>query len=364
MCGSLGPMVCLNGASCNQTVGFCENCPTGYRDDEVLYQGNQNCGLSIAGIGFVYLFTAVFGLAVSATALSTAIYKKKSRMRKILFLVAIWNFTLPFLMLSHYLEGYRFGIVSTILFTAVLMMVNTQVSVMRYTIDTFMKVLCKNSTSNEHIYNVAVGWYVFWMIDKLVCGIVMLVGLGSGDVRLYNIGQVTLDCCLLVEVGANVVQAYRHDGRIYRAVKALHKDLKQNSMNPVVLEFAARVQKSQYILPFYALVIVTAGSVVPVLFVIYDSSVPYAFVVFALIATTWPLCGFEPIILMRTKLGQQIDRTGRTTTPIDGSHTGGPFVSKSPRSTSKNLDRASNSKGHSATGEELVARRGSSSNAQ
>ena len=353
LCGPLGPMICLNQATCNVTSGFCENCPAGFRNDEVMFQGNQNCGLSVVGITFIYIFTGVFALAVGTTALLAAIRKKKSRMRKMLFLVTAWNFVLPFYVLAHYLEGYRFGIASVILFTTILMMVNTQVSVMTYTIESFMNVLCSNTVSSQRIYRVALAWYGFWMLNKLICAIVMLVGVAEESSYVFNIGQATLACSLLVEVGSNIFNARRHDQRLVRAVHALHKDLKLDSVNPVVREFAERVAKGSIILPFYALLFLTLGIAIPVLFIVYDSSVPYAFVMWALLVMTWPLLGFQPIILLQTKLGRQMDRTGGGSTAVQSTITvgrGKGGSARSPRSTSK-------SRQNNSTGEEIVPAR-------
>ena len=77
-CGPFGPMICLNGATCNETTGSCENCPYGFTNDLTLFRGNVNCGLNETGIYFIYLFTVVFAFTVSAVAAASAYPKKRA----------------------------------------------------------------------------------------------------------------------------------------------------------------------------------------------------------------------------------------------------------------------------------------------
>ena len=58
--GNGGPMLCLNSAYCNETLGGCQGCPTGFLNDELLFQANINCGLGRTWIIPIYIVTSIF----------------------------------------------------------------------------------------------------------------------------------------------------------------------------------------------------------------------------------------------------------------------------------------------------------------
>jgi len=305
-CGPLGPMECLYGSSCNVTSGVCVDCPAGFQNDEVVFKGNQNCGLDVAGLVVIYVFTTIFSLIVSLVSLDVAVKKKKSRMRSLLLLVTLWTFLVPCLMLSHWLEGYTFGVVSSILMIAIVMLINTQVSMFQYTIDSFMGLLC-NYSSQEEIYKRELYWYSFWMSIKVVFGLIIIISNAANSIDQFNIAQVCLLVFMVIEVGANVFRGHRINGKMLKAVEDLHSGLSMDRMNPIIKEFAVRVHNLRYVGPLYGAIFLACAIAIIISFVIYDSSIPYAFVLFDFIVLTWPVLGLIPVLVLRTKLGVHMD---------------------------------------------------------
>jgi hypothetical protein len=314
LCGSQGPMVCLYGAVCNETTGWCDNCPAGFRDDEVLYQGNRNCGLNEAFVIFVYVFTAVCSLLVAGFSLEASRGKKRSRMKTTLHLGFAWNVVFTASLLTHYLEGFRFGVATVVLNTLMLMIVNTQVSIVSYSMENFLVLVCNYKKTKYSLYFKEVSWYCFWMLNKLVFGMVMLIGAAQNNPYLFNAGQVSMSVSLIIEVFANIVKGFRSNRRLVTAVNQLHTDLKTDRLNPVVKEFAEKVQKTMYIGPIYGVFVLGLGTFIPVLFAIYDSSIPYVFILWSVIIIFQPVIGIGPILLLKSKLGAQLDKGSKSAT--------------------------------------------------
>ena len=236
-------MLCLYGSICNETTGFCDECPQGYRNDEVLFIGNQNCGVSETAMYVIYILCAIFSLSTSFWSFQTARKRKKSVMRDLLILNTVWNFLIVCLLVSHYLEGFKNGVVSVILYTTILMMVNTQVLVLMYLIERYMGVLC-NFSSPQTVYRFMRSWYIFWMLCKFISGLVVLIAAGIDNVRMYNIAQMCLIGSVLLEVSLNVLRAMYTNSRFINEISRLHGvggELRLNP-NPILLEFAEQVK--------------------------------------------------------------------------------------------------------------------------
>jgi len=312
-CGTQGPMLCLYGSVCNDTLGVCVDCPAGFRDDTTFFKGNQNCGLNVAGLVVVYFLTTLFALLVGVSALRTALAKKRSKMRSLLFLVATWNFIIPFMLLSHYLEGFQYGPVAMFLNVLILMLVNTQVSVYLHTKDLFMDLLLHYSTP-EKIHRDHLLWYCFWMAQKLVFGLLAFISAIIDDDGLFNIAQVCLGVSITIEVVANIARGFMTSSKTLKAIEVVRTKIESAQMSPVVTEFAERTAKTRWIMPVYGITFIFAGIALPILFVIFDSSVPYVFVFFDFMMLTWPAVGMIPVAVMKTKLGVQMDRGKESST--------------------------------------------------
>lgn len=273
--------------------------------------------MSIAGMAFMYIFTSVFALYVAVFSFLTALRKKQSSMQKMLYLAAFWNLLIPFLMLAHYLEGFHSGSVAIILNTIILMLANTQVIIFMYTMEKFIAILC-NFTATDNIYTFMKYWYIFWMTVKLICGSCVLAGELSGNVAMYNGSQLAFVCTILIEVGANSFRGGSSNFKLIRHVKILHGNI-QSANNPVVLEFAERVEKSRYVLPIYGVIFVSVGIAVPILYLMYDSSIPYAFVIYGIMVMTWPTVGLRPLLILRTQIGQHLGKAKLHSSTAPGS---------------------------------------------
>lgn len=305
-CGSQGPMLCLYGSICNETLGVCTDCPVGFTNDQVLFKGNQNCGLSIAGMIVVYCITGIFALCIALVAFKSIVGKKKSRVRSVILLVMSWNLLIPCMLLAHGLEGFQYGPVAVFLSTCILMMVNTEVSAMQYTVETVMNMVLHHSTSRKIFYQ-NVTWYIFWMVQKIAFGLVCFISAVLNNIDLFNIVQLCLSVSIVTEVLVNLIRGYTSNRRTVAAVMGLRVKSGQRNLNPVIEEFAMRMNRTRCILPLYAIGFVFAAAAVPALFVVYDSSIPYAFIMFDILVLTWPSVGLPPIIVFHSKLGPHMD---------------------------------------------------------
>jgi len=137
----------------------------------------------------------------------------------------------------------------------------------------------------------------------------MLIGICIENDEVFNGAQLALCCSLFVEVSANIYLEHRNNEKLIRTVHELHRGLNVNTINPAVVDFAQRIEKGRYINPIWCLTVFSVGVIVPVLFVVYASSIPFEVVFWAYVVMTWPLLGVFPIILLRTKLGVQLQRT-------------------------------------------------------
>jgi hypothetical protein len=320
-CGSQGPMICLHGSECNETTGFCGSCPVGFRDDNVLFIGNHNCGVEDASMYAIYIIASICAITVGTRALFVALKRKQNRMTKVLYLDVIWNFLIPFYSLSHYLNGMTYGPSSVVFLIVILMLVNTQVVVYMHSVEHFMGLLC-NVSSPQRVYLFMKRWYIFWMLNKLMCGIPMLIGSITGSVDLFNIAQLVLTCSLFIEVSSNVGRQYYTNTKLVKAAHVLHKDIHVNSAdsgaNPIVMDFAKKVKAAKFIIPIYGMVFVTAAISIPVLFAIYGGAIPHIYVCFGVTLITWPMVGIRPIMILRTRLGQHMDKSKTETTATTG----------------------------------------------
>ena len=305
-CGPLGPMECLNGATCNVTSGDCVGCPAGYRDDEVLFVGNKNCGVNEAAIIVVYFVSAIFSVVVSVFAASGIKNRRRSRIKASLLIISIWTALVPFYCLAHYLEGFRMGLITTILFLIISMLVNGATFFLQYTIGSFLRLILNNGIKQDVLRGYLL-WHGFWELNKVACGIPMIIGAATGDDSLYNSGLLALTVFLFIEIAGNIGSSYLIHRRLISNVRDLHSTMQMNKLSPVVKEFAERVAKTLWIGPFWGLLTLVAGTAIVALYIVFDSSIPYVCVIWALLLLTWPLVGVGPVIMLRTKLGIHID---------------------------------------------------------
>jgi hypothetical protein len=326
-------MVCLHGSVCNETLGgVCTGCPSGFRDDETLFIGNRNCGLDEKGFIAVYFIASVFALSVAGWAFMVARPKKNSLMRGMLFFVSAWTSCIPALCLAHYLAGFRNGIAAIVIYSIILMLVNTQTFILMYQVERILSILL-DKRDMSRLYRRCVQWFVFWMAVKVTCAVALLIGEATHNSALYNNAQMALLFSLLVEVPANCAKQTITNESLIKSAKALHGSLKMSS-NPIVLEFASKVERTRWILPLYGTVILTAGICVLATFIIYESSVPYAYILQAYLLCTWPILGVRPIGLVRSKLGARLERSSKATGQENNNGTG-PDSSNSPRTATK-----------------------------
>jgi hypothetical protein len=314
-CGPQGAMTCMYGSTCNETSAQCINCPAGFRDDNVVFLGNHNCGLPEVAMYAIYSIVVAISLSVGVWALLVAIRRKRNRMTYMLYLCLLWNVMIAFYALAHYLEGFTHGPIATTLYIIVLMLVNTQVIIYMHSVEHFMGLLC-NVSSPKRVYQFLKRWYIFWMMNKLICGIIMLIGTSTGNVDLFNNTQVALICCLCVEVLANVSRTYYSNMRLVRAAYMLHSQLHvgtKNQSNPIIVEFATKVKNVRFFMPFYGLIWAALAVMTPILFRLNNGTIPYFFVMWAFSVFTWPMVGFRPILLLRSQLGRHMDKTNTGT---------------------------------------------------
>jgi len=321
-CGALGPMICLNGAVCNETLGECSGCPAGFRDDETVFRGNRNCGLNEAAMYFIYSFSGIFSIFVCAAAFLSAMHRKASRLRKMFLLIGLWTGMVPFTVLAHYLDGMRYGIATTVLYVLTIMAVNVQVALLFSVFEGFMAVAC-NLPRKDDIQRKILYINIFWFSTKVVFGLVMLGGLIASRDDVFNAGQLALGISLMLEVTSNVIRVHFTSGRIIRSVQALHSDLTSTSVNPVVMEFAKRIQSQRWSMPAYAVIYFLVSLAQPILYVVFDSSIPYQVVLYAVVVMTWPMIGAVPVLALKTKLGKQMDKATSKNTVTDASGTVG-----------------------------------------
>lgn len=330
LCAPLGPMLCLNGATCNSTTGLCDNCPVGFRNDETLFRGNVNCGLDLAGIYFVYIFTALLSLFVMVLAMTTAMRKKKSRMRNLLFLICTWNLVIIFLLLAHYLDGFRFGVASVILLFLVLGLVNTQVFAFEYSIASFLAIINNNPNSNQQIYQFQLRWYLFWMSIKFICFVLSEISLGVDNLNMFNIVMLVTGVSLFIEVSLNVFIGYRRNTNFVLGMKALQSNVTSTtkiSNTPALIELSQKLEKSRLITVAYGILIFSIGALIPILFGVFDSSVPYSVFFFSLIVISWPFLGIQVILVLQSSYGKRLIATDGEKQTL-GSSTMGKQVEK------------------------------------
>lgn len=116
---------------------------------------------------------------------------------------------------------------------------------------------------------------------------------------------------LLIEVTANAARISVTNLRLVKAAKLLHKETSLGK-NPILEEFIAKVEASWYISPIYAAIMLSSGALFLGTYIKYDSSVPYAYAMFAFTIITWPILGLRPIFRLRSRFGKQIDRSKET----------------------------------------------------
>jgi len=309
-CGSQGPMLCLYGSVCNDTTGVCQDCPAGVINDQVIFKGNQNCGLAVTGMICVYVIVTFLSVMVSGCAFKIAREKRKSRMRKLLWLVSFWTLLIPCLMLSHYLEGFSFGIASVIFLTLILILVSLQTSMFQYTMDTFMGVLC-NYSSPETMYQKELIWFAIWTFQKFIVCVLLVVSIASENDDWYNAMMLCVSVFVVIELACNVIRGSTQNKAMVRAVEKLKLELQsnQNSINPIVKEFAERVHDSRFVGPTISSLFMGLGVALIILFIKYDSAIPYAFVIYDILNLAWPLIGLIPMAVLRSKLGTQLDKS-------------------------------------------------------
>ena len=307
-CGSCGPMLCFNSAYCNETFGVCQGCPTGFLNDEVLFQGNINCGLGRTWIIPIYIVTSIFAFFVSISTLVVGLRKKKSSMRSLLFFASFWNFLLIFLMLAHYFDGFKFGYASLALVYVVLCCTNIQTSVLEYNFSIFL-CLVSNTSSKREIYRFGIIWFVFWMSVKVIGIVSSMASLSMHQLNALN-GVVLFSLiALFVEVSSNVFIHVRRNYIFVQGVRRLQSNLltsaANNSFN-ISIELAQKLNHVRWLVTCYGVLFFLIGLLVPILYVIYDSSIPYGFVIFGFLVITWPLFGLNLIILLNTRWGREI----------------------------------------------------------
>ena len=304
-------MICLNSAICNETTGLCVDCPAGFTNDEVFFQGNVNCGLNIRGLEAIYIITSAFAIFVFVVSFFAALRKKKSLMKKILFLTSAWNLFIPPSMLAHYLEGYKFGAAAIVLTFIVLFSVNTITIIIMYHLATFSALIDNKQTgSRVKIYLFYKYWHRFWMFNKLVFLVVILVGLIIQNIDIINAGILATIFSLFVEVSLNIFIILRGNIRFVRAIKKLQNELDgsvtvTHKMDTLV-DLAKKFQQARILLFAYGIIFFLIGAGLVTLYIVFDSSVPYAVVFFGLTFISWPMVGLIAVALLRSNYAKQI----------------------------------------------------------
>jgi len=76
-------------------------------DDTALF-AIHNCGMPLVGLYVGYFSAAIFAITVAVIS-TLEMRNRKQSTRNFMLVGAAWNFLIPFLELSHFLEGNRFG---------------------------------------------------------------------------------------------------------------------------------------------------------------------------------------------------------------------------------------------------------------
>lgn len=233
-------------------------------------------------------------------------------MKKVLWLITVWTLFIPFLMLAHYLAGFKFDIIAVILAIVILFMVNSQVAVVDYHVARFLLLVNTQRTNeNYDLYRMHKYWYLFWMFNKLACGIVVIAGLGSQDnINVANIGILSLLTSLFIEVSFNILLELRRNVLFVRGVRILHSEIAgavtTNPTAQTFLDLAKKFEQARIVQFLYGILFFLIGGGLIILYIVYDSSVPYAIVFFGFTFISWPTIGLISIILLRSNIGKQI----------------------------------------------------------
>ena len=305
-CGSQGPMICLNSAVCNATTGNCDHCPPGFRNDDTVFQGNQNCGLVESAIYAIYFIAGFFAIVVCLINLHEGylylVLKRNSRMKKLLFLASFWNFLLPIFLFCHYIEGFRFGIASTTFCVFILMCIQTQLMVFEYSLEMFLNFMYYHENP-QTAFKIFIYSYIFWIINKFTYYLVILAGLVSKDTFLSNSGMLYMTVSVLFENIVNVSLAMQRNLKFVKGVKNLHID------NEVISSLAKKLETIRYMGPLFVIVIASVTITIITLYVVYDSSIPYSFILFALLVFITPMMGIMLLVLLKGAMKHQLIRS-------------------------------------------------------
>jgi hypothetical protein len=266
----------------------------------------------------VYITGAILSWVLTLLALSGVWGRKWSRIKITLILVATWSFLIPVYFFVHWQEGLKHGPGAATLLMVIVALVNTQATLFNYTLENFLGlVLNTNGRPLKHAGTYYAVSYFGGTTLRVVAHFVTIVGAARGDDRLFNGGIVAFGIIVVFEVTAIVVRAVQVNRELVRSVQALHSDLRVMNLNPVVVEFAERLDRARWIGPSYSVVAFGVGVSFPILYVRFDTSIPYAFALWAILVLSWPMIGTAPIVMVRSKLGMQMEK-GKTKPSADG----------------------------------------------
>ena len=215
-----GDFDCLFGFPCNQTTGICDCTNSIYfAQDTVLFITN-NCGLPIIGLDVGYVLAAVFAMFVSLWSLREG-RKRAIGTKRLLYIGALWTILLPFLQLSHFLEGRRFGFATVTLFYIIIQLVNIQVVMFSFQIFALLAILAKPAAIRK-LRLMLLAWLAFWSLLKIIPTLLLYIALSIHSTFFFNAVMFTWGELLVIEVAIMTTWQYfcyvkvnKRDGRFF-----------------------------------------------------------------------------------------------------------------------------------------------------
>jgi hypothetical protein len=115
---------------------------------------------------------------------------------------------------------------------------------------------------------------------------------------------------------------YRIDTAVDRfRLDNANRMIPSSNVNPILEQFAQKIKQARFIAIGYTTIFfLLAGITVPIVHVIYDSEIPYVFVIFALLVMMWL---YWLIIVLRSNIGKQMDKHQSQQTVLIGDLTSG-----------------------------------------
>jgi len=301
----------MNGSPClnNNISSFCDCPATSFptADDFAVFRVGNNCAIVTPALIAAYVLAIVSGVAIGFASLRESFLQTKRINRAILRSNTMAAWITALFCIAHWLEGYRFGIYSTLVFSWGLCHFNLQIGVVEYMVfSIFFRMSASRHDRLPLLRKHLTIWTLCWLVVKVIPLAVLLYAVVVANDRVYNKAMLAVIINVFAETIAQSLMSALVFTKLYRSLVVTSNSSQLTGMAAEkrlhVEVFAKKILGQIHIIWGFLLVMVALSVTILGLAIHFEQRVPYAWIPFAVYIVSWPTLAIGPIGLFRERL--------------------------------------------------------------